>query len=192
MKEIINQRECLNDWILEQAKPLVIMEVGVWKGHTVKGLLRRECKKYIKEYWAIDKWEEMPPREYDGETLRYGRMGAKSREDWKEMYECVAQLMMWPTFEPLRVLRMSGDTAATYFKKAKKQFDLIFIDADHYYDAVKHDINLFLPLVKPGGTLSGHDIGNRHCGVTKAVNEIFGDNYYWRPGSNTWMVKVEE
>ncbi len=35
--------------------------------------------------------------------------------------------------------------------------DICFIDADHIYAGVKRDIELYLPKVKPGGILCGHD-----------------------------------
>ena len=49
-------------------------------------------------------------------------------------------------------------------------FDLIFIDADHSYEAVKQDIENWLPKLKKGGTICGHDYGNWE-GVGRAVNE---------------------
>jgi hypothetical protein len=36
-------------------------------------------------------------------------------------------------------------------------FDLIYIDADHNFDSVVNDINSWLPKVKKGGVISGHD-----------------------------------
>lgn len=67
-------------------------------------------------------------------------------------------------------------------------FDFFWIDADHRYHAIKRDIELWLPKVKKGGILSGHDydapehderhiesdyVRGVHHGVTKAVNERF-------------------
>lgn len=67
--------------------------------------------------------------------------------------------------------------------------DFVFIDADHSYKSVKKDILAWLPKVKKGGIIAGHDYehetydeqyinedghGDRHHGVIKAVNEIFG------------------
>ncbi len=38
-----------------------------------------------------------------------------------------------------------------------ESFDLVFIDADHAYSSIISDIKLYLPKVKPGGIISGHD-----------------------------------
>ena len=79
--------------------------------------------------------------------------------------------------------------------------DFVFIDADHSYEAVKKDILSYFPKLKIGGIMAGHDYefkeyneeyvnedghGDRHHGVIKAVNEIFGDVEF----SNTiWYVR---
>lgn len=38
-----------------------------------------------------------------------------------------------------------------------KSLDICFIDADHKYNAIKADINAYLPKIKPGGIICGHD-----------------------------------
>ena len=53
-------------------------------------------------------------------------------------------------------------------------FDLLFIDADHSYEAVKNDIEKWMPKIKENGTIAGHDYGNAP-GVGKAVNEKFSN-----------------
>ncbi len=47
--------------------------------------------------------------------------------------------------------------------------DAVFIDGDHHREAVAADIDMWLPKVKPGGILCGHDYDER--GVFEAVNE---------------------
>jgi predicted O-methyltransferase YrrM len=55
-----------------------------------------------------------------------------------------------------------------------KTIDFIFIDGSHDYESVKADINAWLPKVKVGGIISGHDYGSWKT-VTKAVDEFFTD-----------------
>ena len=57
------------------------------------------------------------------------------------------------------------------------KYDFIYLDGLHTYDGVKTDITNYLPLVKEGGVIGGHDYTDKipHLvGVYKAVNEMFG------------------
>lgn len=62
-------------------------------------------------------------------------------------------------------------TAATRFPDQSVSF--VFIDADHAYHAVKNDITTWLPKVRIGGTLAGHDIDLPD--VRRAVGELLPD-----------------
>ena len=66
--------------------------------------------------------------------------------------------------------------------------DFVFIDAQHDYDSVKKDIEIWTPKLKPGGLLSGHDYQPNFKGVIQAVDEavgrpIIGENDTWA----TWI-----
>jgi predicted O-methyltransferase YrrM len=73
--------------------------------------------------------------------------------------------------------------------------DMVFLDADHEYESIARDIDTWLPKVKRGGILAGHD----YCepfGVVKAVNERFTRFEVW-PGERyagelfpVWCVRV--
>jgi hypothetical protein len=51
-------------------------------------------------------------------------------------------------------------------------FDLVYVDADHSYAAVKSHLEAAATKVKPGGLLGGHDYGAPYLGVVKAVDEF--------------------
>lgn len=64
---------------------------------------------------------------------------------------------------------------------ADASIDFLFIDADHSYPAIARDIDAWLPKVKPGGMISGHDYKAwRDFGVIQAVTERFERVEIWR------------
>jgi predicted O-methyltransferase YrrM len=53
----------------------------------------------------------------------------------------------------------------------RRRFDLVWIDGDHSAEAVTHDVQWALKLLKPGGTLACHDYGEVTCpGVKIALD----------------------
>jgi predicted O-methyltransferase YrrM len=59
-------------------------------------------------------------------------------------------------------------------------YDLIFLDADHAYDSVKHDTAVLLPLLAPTGVFVWHDYANwgrfsGRNGVPEALQELAKD-----------------
>ena len=54
--------------------------------------------------------------------------------------------------------------------------DLIFIDGFHNYDSVRKNVDMWLPLMKPGSTMLFHDyIDSNSDGVKPVCDETFGD-----------------
>jgi len=83
-------------------------------------------------------------------------------------------------FSHTSFIKLSSEKAAKFF--ANGSLDLVFIDGDHSYEMVKLDIELWLPKIKKGGIMCGHDynwIGpDGYPGVQKAVDEKFNTIYY--------------
>jgi hypothetical protein len=69
--------------------------------------------------------------------------------------------------------------------------DFVFIDGGHEYEQVYSDIIAWLPKIKVGGYISGHDYIETSCGVKKAVDEIF-QNYLGQisTGNFGWIIQV--
>lgn len=76
-----------------------------------------------------------------------------------------------------------------------KSLDFVFIDASHDYESVKADILAWIPKVKMGGIIAGHDYIETYPGVIMAVNEIFGERVnleYSKNGEACWLIEIIE
>ena len=62
--------------------------------------------------------------------------------------------------------------------------DFVFIDASHEYEDVLDDIKAWLPKIKEGGILAGHDYG--FGDVNKAVNEFFNGKTF-KVSEDCWI-----
>lgn len=74
-----------------------------------------------------------------------------------------------------------------YNKFEDDSLDFVYIDGDHSYEGVKKDILYYLPKIKNGGYIGGHDLGRGD--VTKAIIELFGDPDVSFEDSS-WLIKV--
>ena len=82
------------------------------------------------------------------------------------------------------VKEWSDKAAALY---ADASLDFVFIDAGHTYENASADIKAWLPKVKPGGFIAGHDYGSAP-GVNRAVNELLTG---FDVDINSWIVQVK-
>ena len=82
-------------------------------------------------------------------------------------------------------LKLKSSEVARLFED--NSIDFIYIDGNHQYEFVKEDLINYVPKVKQGGIIAGHDYsGPTTPGVTKAVDEFFGvppmktyEDYSW-------------
>jgi predicted O-methyltransferase YrrM len=70
----------------------------------------------------------------------------------------------------------------------KSNLDFVFIDASHEYEDVKSDIAVWLPKVRPGGIVAGHDFDGTFPGVVRAVTESFSGRF--KIVGRSWMVHL--
>lgn len=127
---------------IEAEHPMVV-EIGSWKGLST-AVLANQVKAYDGKLFAIDHWMGTP------NTIT-GAWAAL--EDVYSLFRLnMKYLDLWDTINPLV---MDSETAASIFKD--DVLDLVFIDADHCYKANRQDIEMWLPKLKDGGILCGHD-----------------------------------
>lgn len=145
----------------------VIVELGVYSGHTTKFLLRN-CM-CITKYFAIDTWNVVP----QNNGINYGKMAFYTQDFWDAMYNKVSQLASH--FPALQIIRSSSLKAYSLFQDAV--MDLVYIDTTHTYSDTIKEITAWLPLVRKGGVIAGHDYGTgkrKGYAVDLAVNAFFG------------------
>lgn len=87
-------------------------------------------------------------------------------------------------------LRMNSENGLSVISELNIEPDVIFIDADHSYEAVKKDINMAKKTIKNGGFICGHDYSNDWKGVKKAVSDSFSE-YFIIEGTTIWIAKYE-
>ena len=82
------------------------------------------------------------------------------------------------------IMNMTTNEAAE--KTPDNSLDFVFIDADHSYPACKIDMEKWLPKVKVGGYIIGHDC--EVSSVRRALEEVFGENYQ-KDVDQVWYVQ---
>ena len=133
-----------------------IVEVGAWKGASTSYLAVEAQHKKMR-IDVVDTW--------------FGS------EEHKEMNEIIENSLFGTFIDNMRPLINLINPIRTDSVSASKMYsdeslDAIFIDADHGYESVKADILAWMPKVKTGGILAGHDYIRTYNGVIKAVDEI--------------------
>ena len=161
-------RVALADLIRGAAHPGCRMaEVGSWLGNGSTQVFLRVLAPFTgAELVCIDTWR--------GNANVQRHLDIVAQYDvYGTFLDNVARSSSTTTMTPKE---MDSLTAAQTFPDSS--LDLVFIDADHSYNAVKADIAAWLPKVKPGGILCGHDCelrataANRPTLLANAANDV--------------------
>jgi hypothetical protein len=167
----------LLDWLAETDNP-VGAEIGVFAGELSQRLLRRpDLTLYL-----VDSWSTAHPEAYKASGDYHAALPAEMQEHWFQVTQQVTKFAE----KRAHILRKDSREAAKDIPDGS--LDFVFIDADHTYEGCKADIEAWLPKIRKGGFLSGHDYENTDFpawGVKKAVDERFGVpekglNFTWR------------
>ncbi len=170
------------------ARPgMKIAEIGSWKGFSTY-FLASLAARLNGTVFAVDHWQGSP----DGWQVPV----AKEKDILMVFRRNMAVLGCEKTVKPMV---MDSLTAAGIFRDGS--LDLVFIDGDHRYSGIAADIKAWLPKLRTGGILCGHDGSTSysrhpaaaqrsidancekdylpeyqvHPGVTKALHDLLGD-----------------
>lgn len=147
----------------------VFVEVGSWKGQSASFMAVEivNSGKQI-DFWCVDTWAGSPELMNDPDVVS---------GELQDVFLKNTHIVR----EYIHALREESVKAASIFKD--EVCDFVYIDADHSYEAVKADIEAWLPKVKVGGVLAGDD--RTAGGVAQALaellpeHEIDGVNWVW-------------
>ena len=155
MNKIQQRYETVRD-LINELNAINIAEIGVFEGETTKFILKN-CSQ-IKTFLLVDPYDSKPYSKYYSPL--YDELKGRN----------------------VSFFKMTSEQAAPIIKDGS--LDLVFIDGLHDFDNVTLDINLWLPKVRSGGILCGHDYGQKSIyppvgktaiiEVTEAVDKIFG------------------
>ncbi len=160
-----------------------VVEVGCWLGDLSRRLWKESC---IQQLSLVD------PLTVEGcNPVRNGRhyhmsmndAGNMSQEELDQVYaRFIADI-------PLHVFfyRMTSVEASKSFRD--ESLDFVFIDALHFYENVKEDIEIWIPKIRNGGMIAGDDFSDagRFMGVKQAVSELLP---HYNRNTRVWWAEV--
>jgi predicted O-methyltransferase YrrM len=163
-KGLLSMIEYINN--ITPTSNMSMIEIGSYAGESTKIF----CKNF-KDVISIDPYME----EYDMNDAACHNMKLGK----------VYDVFIESTFDikNLKHIRKTSDDAVINFRG--RGVDLVYIDGIHTYEQVKKDIQNYLPHIKIGGFISGHDYHPHWSGVVKAVDEVLGkpdkvfEDYSW-------------
>jgi predicted O-methyltransferase YrrM len=134
-----------------------VIEIGSWLGRTALAMRRMGAE----QVHCIDTW--LGTQDPADETFALGQ---------EHGHTGVLRAFCDNVGEDLGVgIFPYVGTSAFWAERWPWEADLIFIDAEHSYDAALADIRAWAPRVRPGGVLCGHDYQAAWPGVIRAVEE---------------------
>lgn len=151
--------------ILEHFRGGTFVEIGTWLGKST-------C--FMAE--AI-KAADYPVKFYGVDTF-LGEVNAKDQQDivkaeggsvYKAFLRNMKNAGVMNYVTPLQI---TSKEASTLFDD--ESLDFVFLDAEHLYDNVMEDLNLWYPKVRKGGIIAGHDY-YQGTEVKTAVDKFFED-----------------
>lgn len=131
-------------------------EIGVAEGRFSLEMLKWPLHKKL---FLVDRWSSVVGQRGDGSLPQQWH-----DENLKQVEERTA-----PFRE--RVVLLRGNSTVMARKVLDASLCLVYIDADHSYEAVSADIKAWRQKLVPKGIMAFHDYQNKNYGVHEAVND---------------------
>ena len=170
------RRAVRRDFLLERMpKNGVCVEVGVFDGVLSERALALTQPKKLH---LVDPWRTRADGTlFDGPAQDF-KSATEASDSLEQQYQRVVRLLKAEIDSgQVEIHRMLSHEAAPLFPDS--HFDWAYLDASHYYDDVKLDLEKWFPKIKSGGYITGDDYDRQGFwdhGVTRAVDEFVKKN----------------
>jgi len=171
----IERWELVEILIRDSLKKEMGAEIGVWRGKTTHHILKQlpqlhlicvdpyKVYDHFKNHHDMGKYESQVEFSALAESLKY------------DLIKKYGKRVIWYQKESLEVAPLIKDGS----------LDFVFVDANYGYKYVKEDILAWLPKIRSGGIMIGHNITSKKDNtgsVKQAVEETIGKDYRVREG----------
>lgn len=148
----------------------VIAEIGSFSGVSSE-LFAQNCK----ELHCIDSW--LPYWE-----ITQSEFMQTAETNFDEMAKHYSNIV--------KIKNSSEEAVKSY---PDSHFDMVYVDAAHDYENAKKDIQLWLPKLKKGGLIAGHDYRyDVRIKVYEVVEELFGETHsIQKYPDSSWIIKLK-
>lgn len=151
-------------------RPLIGVEVGVWKAETSRYLLSQipTLQLTLVDLWSPDPFK-LPRNQFSAMALQ------KNRPDVFAAWEREAMANVLEFGSRVKIAKADFRTAANTIEA--RSLDFAFLDAAHSYQDTMEQVMLYSLRMRPGGLLCVHDYGYPKLGyeqVRQAVDAFCG------------------
>jgi predicted O-methyltransferase YrrM len=159
----------------------IFVELGAYKGKSTSFIVTEMINRNRDiQFYTVDTFQGDSGSTDSKEIEAYKKVDTSKMLD--EFMENTKHLP-----EKLNVLINNSDLCAKMFED--NSVDTIFIDAGHSYEAVIKDIAAWLPKMKDGSIMAGHDY-NSWAGVKEAVDGAFDKPD--KVENDCWFIKIKK
>lgn len=176
---------------LPRDRSIMGAEVGVFDGRLSQKLLEEAPNLVL---LMVDRWVPVAPdHPYYTSGSEIARMDPQS---WLAVRQ-IARERVAPYGG--RAVMLQGESHAIAHQIQLNALEFAFIDADHSLEAVLEDLSAWLPRIRAGGWLCGHDWDHpenhiegdgKRWGVKEAVLRFFSEARVELGENRTWFVQV--
>ena len=154
-------------WANENGATGKAVEIGAYSGEGTMVLA-----KYFKEVLAVDPWlNGYDIQDVASQQCPMKFVFAKFHENTKDLGN-----VNYSQRKSLDALEIVEDGS----------LDLVYVDGDHRYEAVLADLKGWLPKLRAGGVMAGHDWSFQ--AVKKALSEVFPDKETFIFQGDSWAL----